>query len=287
MLVQVLFFLPILYGLTVTYPESISRVYYHNRAQFGSSIGLYNLSISLSSPENACEPFNLTGNRAFSCLVIALRGGCSAETKAYHAQLAGAKGIIIGNNQINLLDLPSYAPGEGLNVTISVVSVSSRTFVTLQNAILKGQVLANLDDNGLSPLDIDLSGLDTFRSLFYAILLIPCVWIFLLLIYFVHRRYVDFTTSQARQRRIVTLPIYTYEEVSGNDRINGSLTASVMGSIDQVRIHNQECCICLEPFVPQSEIKVFPCAHGFHVLCIDPWIQSNDVCPVCRAVLRD
>ena len=28
------------------------------------------------------------------------------------------------------------------------------------------------------------------------------------------------------------------------------------------RIHNQECCICLETFQPEAQVKLLPCSHG-------------------------
>jgi hypothetical protein len=43
-----------------------------------------------------------------------------------------------------------------------------------------------------------------------------------------------------------------------------------------------ECSICLEPKVPNEIVRSLPCLHTFHVGCIDPWLQSNAICPVCK-----
>lgn len=44
-----------------------------------------------------------------------------------------------------------------------------------------------------------------------------------------------------------------------------------------------KCVVCLNEFQEQDTIKVLPsCKHGFHLDCIDIWLQSNDNCPLCR-----
>ncbi|KAM0859158.1 hypothetical protein ACQ4PT_047394 [Festuca glaucescens] len=43
-----------------------------------------------------------------------------------------------------------------------------------------------------------------------------------------------------------------------------------------------ECPICLEEFRVGSEVRGLPCAHNFHVACIDQWLRLNVKCPRCR-----
>lgn len=47
-----------------------------------------------------------------------------------------------------------------------------------------------------------------------------------------------------------------------------------------------ECVICLSEFAPGERVKVLPkCNHGFHVKCIDRWLNSHSSCPTCRHCL--
>ena len=49
-----------------------------------------------------------------------------------------------------------------------------------------------------------------------------------------------------------------------------------------------ECPICLGEFVDGEKVRVLPnCNHGFHVRCIDTWLQSHSSCPTCRQSLLD
>lgn len=43
-----------------------------------------------------------------------------------------------------------------------------------------------------------------------------------------------------------------------------------------------ECPICLEEFREGNEVRGLPCAHNFHVECIDQWLRLNVKCPRCR-----
>ncbi|XP_009619518.1 RING-H2 finger protein ATL78-like [Nicotiana tomentosiformis] len=49
---------------------------------------------------------------------------------------------------------------------------------------------------------------------------------------------------------------------------------------------DSECVICLSEFGVGEKIKVLPkCNHGFHVNCIDKWLNSHSSCPTCRNCL--
>ncbi|GAB2268853.1 hypothetical protein Dimus_003796 [Dionaea muscipula] len=44
-----------------------------------------------------------------------------------------------------------------------------------------------------------------------------------------------------------------------------------------------ECAVCLCDLAEGEEARLLPkCKHGFHVDCIDMWLQSHSTCPLCR-----
>ncbi|XP_022753884.1 RING-H2 finger protein ATL63-like [Durio zibethinus] len=48
--------------------------------------------------------------------------------------------------------------------------------------------------------------------------------------------------------------------------------------------HGLECVICLSAFEDNDVGRNLPkCGHGFHVECLDMWLQSHSNCPICRA----
>eukprot|EP01064_Diplonema_japonicum_P037600 TRINITY_DN8854_c0_g2_i1.p1 TRINITY_DN8854_c0_g2~~TRINITY_DN8854_c0_g2_i1.p1 ORF type:complete len:489 (+),score=82.81 TRINITY_DN8854_c0_g2_i1:103-1569(+) len=42
------------------------------------------------------------------------------------------------------------------------------------------------------------------------------------------------------------------------------------------------CTVCQGPYEPGTDVRVLPCKHYYHKLCIDPWVTYNRSCPLCR-----
>ncbi|XP_057442976.1 E3 ubiquitin-protein ligase SIS3-like [Lotus japonicus] len=53
-------------------------------------------------------------------------------------------------------------------------------------------------------------------------------------------------------------------------------------SLKAVPTDCSECLVCLEEFHEGNEVRGLPCAHNFHVECIDEWLRLNVKCPRCR-----
>jgi len=50
-----------------------------------------------------------------------------------------------------------------------------------------------------------------------------------------------------------------------------------------VQQEQTNCAICMEDFHAEEELRVLPCSHQFHTQCVDPWLSTKDICPLCRA----
>lgn len=42
------------------------------------------------------------------------------------------------------------------------------------------------------------------------------------------------------------------------------------------------CAICQENWEENDVVRKLPCNHVFHIMCIDKWFSTNNVCPICR-----
>ncbi|KAI3707240.1 hypothetical protein L6452_25582 [Arctium lappa] len=48
-------------------------------------------------------------------------------------------------------------------------------------------------------------------------------------------------------------------------------------------LDNTKCSICQEEFIAGDEIGRLGCAHGYHAVCINQWLQLKNWCPICKA----
>ncbi|XWS29169.1 hypothetical protein CRYUN_Cryun24cG0005500 [Craigia yunnanensis] len=50
----------------------------------------------------------------------------------------------------------------------------------------------------------------------------------------------------------------------------------------------ETCCVCLSSMKEGDDIRVLPCLHQFHRVCVDRWLNAcRKNCPVCRFSMRE
>ena len=47
-------------------------------------------------------------------------------------------------------------------------------------------------------------------------------------------------------------------------------------------VRSTQCAICLEPYQDGNELRTVMCLHRFHKNCIDRWLRTNCICPICK-----
>ncbi|CAK8578501.1 unnamed protein product [Lathyrus sativus] len=46
---------------------------------------------------------------------------------------------------------------------------------------------------------------------------------------------------------------------------------------------SRTCAICLEDYCPGEKLRILPCCHKFHAVCVDSWLTSwRTFYPVCK-----
>merc|ERR1712176_1693582 len=58
---------------------------------------------------------------------------------------------------------------------------------------------------------------------------------------------------------------------------HGETNSAVAEDVEQM------CSICLQEFQTHEGVARLPCGHHFHVLCVGPWVEKGNACPMrCR-----
>ncbi|XP_062233294.1 RING-H2 finger protein ATL43-like [Phragmites australis] len=78
---------------------------------------------------------------------------------------------------------------------------------------------------------------------------------------------------------------------AAGERRNSGVNRAVVESLPVFRFgalrgqkEGLECAVCLGRFEPAEALRLLPkCRHGFHVECVDTWLDAHSTCPLCRS----
>ena len=89
-----------------------------------------------------------------------------------------------------------------------------------------------------------------------------------------------------------------YDEILNRENLNGPLTLDEYNNYIELINYNEEydynliddeCPICLETFVLNSELNRTSCNHHYHPKCLKNYLTKlciNPICPMCRTNIR-
>uniref|UniRef100_A0A182V8R7 RING-type domain-containing protein n=1 Tax=Anopheles merus TaxID=30066 RepID=A0A182V8R7_ANOME len=203
-------------------------------------------------------------------IALVRRGSCNFEDKVKHAYERGAAGIIIYNDKNDTKLEKMKINDKERNITaVFTTNAMGRELIEIlevhrsvvQMRIIEGsRQFRNLGNiNRTSVLFVSIS--------FIVLMIISLVW---LVFYYVQRfRYLQ--TKDKQSKRLCSVA----------KRIIAKIPTKSIKSDDK-EIDNDCCAICIEPYKVTDVIRVLPCKHEFHKVCIDPWLLEHRTCPMCK-----
>ncbi|XP_051882066.1 E3 ubiquitin-protein ligase RNF6 isoform X2 [Pristis pectinata] len=54
------------------------------------------------------------------------------------------------------------------------------------------------------------------------------------------------------------------------------------GNVSAENEVSKTCSVCINDYAVGNKLRRLPCAHEFHIHCIDRWLSENSTCPICR-----
>ncbi|CAB3221108.1 unnamed protein product [Arctia plantaginis] len=240
-------------------PPIVNQEFRDMPASFGGDLppeGLSGLLVK-ANPSNGCTTLqnpptveNFTGK----WIVLVARYNCSFEVKVRNAQLAGYDCVIVHNVASDELETMSAKDSTGIVIPSVFVSAKAGLILAEQCLYDTGSYIMV---NGDLPFDIN-----THLLLPFAIIVVLCLLV--ILIFMIVKCIRD--RRQARRHR---LPSRSLKKIPTCKFRKGD--------------PYDTCAICLDDYQEGERLRVLPCAHAYHALCIDPWLTQNKrVCPVCK-----
>ncbi|KAH9309082.1 hypothetical protein KI387_036993, partial [Taxus chinensis] len=228
-----------------------------------SGVGLMGV-LYVAQPSNACVEI---GNPApkdvqYAPILLVERGECTFEKKVLIAQEAGYAAVIVYNNEDGE-ELVTMS-GESGGIHINAVFVSKETAIMLlqyvNDADTRCYIFPAFENTAWSVMAVS----------FLSLLAVSAV---LLTFFFVRRYRIRHISSRFLLNRephglstceVKALPSITFKSLEGS------------GTTDA-------CAICLEDYEVGEKLRILPCNHDFHALCVDKWLTTRRAfCPICK-----
>jgi len=278
-------------GLILNETSSISpqhEPYEHMTALFGlqSTHPSYERSRPLVriEPSSGCGVIE-NGDELLNAIVLVMSGSCRDITKAINIDTYGGAGMIVGNDENDVL-LPMRSH-ESVDISFPCVFVTQSTYISANSSLNTnpaGSVIATISKTGEVPVKKMWIFPSLMQVMTHLLIIFPTLWCVLTLTHYCCR--VREVRDEGRQReiRIRAIPEIMFEKDLLDD---SDLLEEHPVRRRSKRVINSSCPICLEFFEENKKIMLLPCEHGFHSKCIGRWIVKSDSCPICRQSILD
>ncbi|KAF5780424.1 putative transcription factor C2H2 family [Helianthus annuus] len=221
-----------------------------------------------AEPLDACAPLangsiEESVNQPF---VLIIRGGCSFDEKVRRAQAAGFKAAIIYNDDDS--DLVAMA-GTATGIVIHAVFVSKSSGLKLSKfagiTSMQLWIIPGYENSAWSIMAISFISLLAMSAV-----LATC--------FFVRRHRIRREHPQSSRVR----------EFHGmSSRLVKAMPSLVFTAVLEDNCTSATCAICLEDYNVGDKLRILPCRHKFHAMCVDAWLTSwRTFCPVCKRDAR-
>lgn len=201
-----------------------------------------------------------------SSMVLIIRGGCSFDAKVRRAQAAGFEAAIIYDNEYgDLIAMAGNSPG----IKIQAVFVSKTS----------GEMLAKYAGSN----DMELwiypnPGNSAWSIMALSFISLLAMSAMLATCFFVRRHRIRRERPQAPRVR----------EFHGmSSRLVKAMPSLIFTAVLEDNCTSATCAICLEDYNIGEKLRILPCGHKFHAICVDAWLTSwRTFCPVCKRDAR-
>lgn len=192
-------------------------------------------------------------------IALVQRGGCSFITKVRYMQKSGAIAVVVGDPKSSGW-ITMYSPGDTSDIQIPSIFLAKNEYKKLLHLskLLNTPMVAILqpDTNVTWPL-MDI-----------LLIIIASPSIMLLFIY---------ASWRLRQRILRKRELAPVSVVS-------KLSVKIFNVQETKEEEEPEsCAICLEDYESGDELRLLPCNHLFHTMCVDSWLCAHQkFCPICK-----
>ncbi|XP_055745234.1 E3 ubiquitin-protein ligase RNF130-like isoform X2 [Salvelinus fontinalis] len=221
-----------------------------------------------------CDPHTrfVVPPRTGHWVALLQRGNCTFKEKILKASAFNASAVLIYNNNSNEDTVKMGHEGTGDTVAVMITESYGKEILGLLERNLTVLVSVVVGQRGQAK-NINRGSLVFVSISFIVLMIISSAW---LIFYFIQK--IRFTNARDRSQ-------------VGHRRRLGDAAKKAIGKLTTRTVKKGDketdpdfnhCAVCIEGYQLNDVVRILPCKHVFHKLCVDPWLNEHCTCPMCK-----
>lgn len=215
-----------------------------------------------------CDPSTrfLVPPRGVHWVALLQRGNCTFKEKILKAASFNATAVLIYNNSTDKTVKMGHE-GTGDTVAVMITETYGKEILAHLERNLTVLVSVVVGHRGSAK---DNRGSLVFVSIsFIVLMIISSAW---LIFYFIQK--IRYTSARDRSQRRLG---------DAAKKAIGKLTTRTVKKGDKETDPDfNHCAVCIEAYQLNDVVRILPCKHVFHKVCVDPWLNEHCTCPMCK-----
>uniref|UniRef100_A0A8C2D9K4 Ring finger protein 130 n=1 Tax=Cyprinus carpio TaxID=7962 RepID=A0A8C2D9K4_CYPCA len=201
-------------------------------------------------------------------VAIMQRGKCTFKEKILKAAAFNASAVIIYNNSTKEDTVTMAHEGTGDIVAVMITESFGKEILGFLEKNQTVLVSVMVGSRGL-PKNINRGSLVFVSISFIVLMIISSAW---LIFYFI-QKIRDTSARDRSQRRLGD---------AAKKAISKLTTRTVKRGDKETEPDFNHCAVCIEGYQLNDVVRILPCKHVFHKMCVDPWLNEHCTCPMCK-----
>ncbi|XP_006631961.2 E3 ubiquitin-protein ligase RNF130 isoform X2 [Lepisosteus oculatus] len=201
-------------------------------------------------------------------IALLQRGNCTFKEKILRATSFNASGVVIYNNSSKEDTVTMAHEGTGDTVAVMITESYGKEILGFVEKNLTVMMTIVVGTRG-PPKNINRGSLVFVSISFIVLMIISSAW---LIFYFIQK--IRYTNARDRSQRRLG---------DAAKKAIGKLTTRTVKKGDKETDPDfNHCAVCIEGYQLNDVVRILPCKHVFHKICVDPWLNEHCTCPMCK-----
>ncbi|KAL6479737.1 hypothetical protein MHYP_G00107700 [Metynnis hypsauchen] len=196
------------------------------------------------------------------------RGKCTFKEKILKAAAFNASAVLIYNNSSKEDTVTMAHEGTGDTVAVMITESFGKEILSMLERNETVLVSVMVGQRG-PPKNMNRGSLVFVSISFIVLMIISSAW---LIFYFI-QKIRDTSARDRSQRRLGD---------AAKKAISKLTTRTVKRGDKETDPDFNHCAVCIEGYQLNDVVRILPCKHVFHKMCVDPWLNEHCTCPMCK-----